>query len=235
MDHEKLNRYFESKSASRKEDLTVPFVTISRQAGSGGITVGKELARQLDKEMADKCPWTVFDKSLVDEVMKDHNFTERMLPFLKEKSIPEIQDTFEDVLMLHPAQYTLVQRTNKTITRLAEMGHTIIVGRGASVITKDLAGGVHVRLVGSPKKRKEHIKEYFNYNDKEAKDFIKNEDGGRSDYLKKYFEKNIDDYLLYDLVINTDNVSYADAAGIIAQLVMRKVRPEENKPRKTAA
>jgi cytidylate kinase len=232
MDHEKIARYFDAKSPSQKEKSTVGFVTISRQAGAGGITIGKKLALRLDKEMAHECPWTVFDKNLVDEVMKDNNLTERMIPFLKEKSIPEIQDTFEDVLRVHPAQFTLVQRTNKTITRLAEMGHAIIVGRGAPVVTKDVPGGVHVRLIGSFKTRKEHIMEYYKFDDQEARDFIKNEDKGRAEYLKKYFDKNIDDPLLYDLVINTDSVSYDAAAGVIAELVVGKVRLGEKSPAK---
>lgn len=235
MDPAKLKRYFESKTASQKEKSTAGFVTISRQAGAGGITVGEKLALHLDKELAHKCPWTVFDKNLVNEVVKDHNMTERMLPFLKERSIPEIQDTFEDVLRLHPAQFTLVQKTNQTVLRLAEMGHAIIVGRGAPVITRGLAGGVHVRLVASFNKRKEHIMDYYKYNDKEAKDFIKKEDMGRAEYLKKYFDKNIDDPLLYDLVINTDDVSYDAAAWVIVQLVMEKAKAAGKKPRKAAA
>ncbi len=228
MDHIKFHNYIRTRM-DQKEKQATSFVTISRQAGAGGITIGEKLASYLNKQLPSGCSWTVFDKSLVHEVIKDHNLSERMLLFLKEKNIPEIQDTFEDVLRLHPAQFSLVQKTNQTIFRLAEMGHTILVGRGATVVTKDIAGGIHVRLVGSFKKRKEHIKEYYKFEDKEAKDFIKNEDKGRAEYLKKYFDKDIDDPLLYDVVINTDKMSYDNAVLLIGGMVIQKRKHEEKR------
>lgn len=222
----KMSDYLASRYQSKTEKCASGFVTISRQAGAGGITVGEKLADFLNKEKL-ALPWTVFDKDLVHRVMQEHQMSEKMLPYLKEENVPEFQDTMEDVLRLHPAKFTLVQKTSQTIRRLAETGHVIIVGRGASVLTRDVPVGVHVRLIGSLKKRKEHIKEYYKFDEQEAKDFIKNEDRGRAEYLKKYFDKNIDDMLLYDLVLNTDNVSYDDAALLIGNLMIRKIQCEE--------
>ncbi len=107
------------------------------------------------------------------------------------------------------------------------MGRTILVGRGAPVITRFTPGGVHVRLVGSIKNREQHIKEHFKFDDKKAREFIKEEDRGRAQYLKKYFDRNIDDPLLYDLVINTDRISYDDAAMMIKDVVMKRIKTEE--------
>ena len=210
---------------AQKETLAAPvvlsFVTISRQAGAGGITIGEKLADYLNKDLAGECPWTVFDKNLVHEVIKEHHLSQKILPFLKEANIPEIEDTLENLLRLHPPQFTLVQRTTQTILHLAKMGRVVLVGRGSPVITKEIPGGVHVRLVGSFKKRRDHIKEYFQLSDKEAELFITNEDNGRAQYLKKYFNKDIDDPLFYDLVINTDTVSYDDAALLIADRTLK--------------
>jgi cytidylate kinase len=66
----------------------------------------------------------------------------------------------------------------------------------------------------------EHLKEYYKFTTAKAKEFLKKEDGGRRDYLKKYFGKNIDDALLYDLIINTDHVDYEKAARLIADAVL---------------
>ena len=209
---------------AQKEEPSSPlsrgFVTISRQAGAGGITIGEKLVRYLNKELPGKCPWTLFDKNLVDEVIKEHHLSEKILPFLKESSISEIEDILDDLFGLHPPQFNLVQRTNQTILHLARMGRVILVGRGSPVITRKVAGGVHVRLIGSFQKRKSHIKEYFKFTDKEAELFIKNEDNGRAKYLKNYFNEDIDNPLLYDLIINTDTVSYDQAASLIGNLVI---------------
>jgi cytidylate kinase len=228
----KLYQYFyaQSQAFKDKEQHKVPlpgFVTISRQAGAGGVTVGEKLAHYLNEALPSTCSWTVFDNDLVNEVIKDHNFPERMKTYLKEACLPGVEDWLEELLGVHPAQSTLVDRTKHTIHHLAHMGRCIIVGHGAPVITKYLPGGIHVRLVAGPKNRKEHLKKYYKLDDKEAEKFMADEDHGRADYLKKYFDHNIDDPLLYDVIINTDSVSYDEAALLIKDMVIRKIKSEE--------
>lgn len=63
------------------------------------------------------------------------------------------------------------------------------------------------------KKRIEHIPAYYRVNAEEAKQMM--HEGGRKNYLKKNFDKDIDDPLLYDLVVNTDHMPYERAAKII--------------------
>ncbi len=201
------------------------FVTISRQAGAGGITIGRILGnilREHDKRGRCGCPWTVFDRDLVAETLKEHNLSRRLEAFMSEDKESEVQDTLEELFGLHPARWILVRKTSQTILRLAQEGRVILVGRGANVLTRKLVGGFHVRLVGSYAKRLEHMRSYYGLNAGQAEALIKKEDAGRKSYLKKYFSQDIDDPLLYDLVINTDAVSYEDAARHIAQGVTRR-------------
>ena len=208
-----------------KDKLGIPgFVTISRQAGAGGITVGEKLAVHLNEALPGPCPWTVFDKNLVEEIVQENNLSEKAKPYLNEETVSLGESAVDVLINLRSVQSTLVEKTNQTLLHLARTGRVILVGRGASSVTKLIEGGTHIRLVGSPKNRKKHLQEYFNLTAKEAKDFMEKEDGGRARYLKKYFEQDIDDPLQYDLIINTDNVSYDDAAMIIKDMVIRKVK-----------
>ncbi len=100
----------------------------------------------------------------------------------------------------------------------------ILVGRGANIVTKKLENGFHVRLVGSIDKRIAHLNEYYGFSPKRAAEFLKKEDDGRRNYLKKYFDKNIDNPLLYDLVINTDNISYEETVRLIGHAVLKQVK-----------
>jgi cytidylate kinase len=52
--------------------------------------------------------------------------------------------------------------------------------------------------------------------------FIEKEDRGRERYLKKYFKADLNDPLLYDLVINTDRITYDHAARLIADAVLKR-------------
>ncbi|HRT09858.1 MAG TPA: cytidylate kinase-like family protein, partial [Candidatus Paceibacterota bacterium] len=122
----------------------------------------------------------------------------------------------------HPSSWTLVHKTAETILQLAQLGNVIIIGRGANVITSNLDYVFHVRLVGSLEKRIRHVQEMRQVSAKEAAALIEKEDLGRRRFLKKYFNKDIDDPLLYHLTINTDLVSYDNAARLIGQAVLQR-------------
>ncbi len=80
----------------------------------------------------------------------------------------------------------------------------------------------HVRLVGSLERRVKRLQELYGLSSKAALELAYREDLGRRRYLKKYFNKDIDDPLLYHLVINTDLISYREAARMIALAVAPK-------------
>jgi cytidylate kinase len=131
-----------------------------------------------------------------------------------------IDDIMEELLGLHPASWTLVHQTTETILRLAELGSVIIVGRGANVITSKLDHVFHVRLIGSPDKRVARLQQNLVIDEEAAREFLDNEDRGRKRYLETYFHADIEDPLLYDLVINTDRHPTEFVARLIAQAVL---------------
>lgn len=196
-------------------------VTISRQSGSGGHAVAEKLAEYLQAlAPSAPCPWTVFDRNLVEKVIEDHNLPKRLARFMPEDRISEMSDTMDELFGLHPPSWTLVRQTADTILHLAQLGSVIIIGRGAHVITQKLGNVFHVRLVGSLEKRMEYLQRLEKISRKEAHAMIEHEDRGRRRYLKKYFGKDIDDPLLYHAVINTDLLSYEEAARMIAGAVL---------------
>ena len=91
----------------------------------------------------------------------------------------------------------------------------ILIGRGANIITAKLDGVFHVRLVAGLESRIRHIQEADHLGPKDAQAFVEREDVGRRRYLRRYYKRNIDDPLLYHLVINTDLMSYEAAASLI--------------------
>ena len=200
-----------------------PFVTISRQTGAYGISVAKDLSEYLQKhEKRTKCVWTVFDKELIEKVIQEHDLPETVLPYLSEESVSEIQDMIEEIIGLHPSHNILVFKTGKTIVHLAQLGYAIIVGRAANIITAKMPGGVNIRLVSPLEKRLEHVKEYYQLTSKEAKEFIATGDQNRKNYVKKYFNKDIDDSLLYDMVINVDSLDRQETIQVIGELVLNR-------------
>jgi len=188
--------------ALRADRCSNPAITISRETGAGAITVGEKLADYLDARSPGGPPsWTVFDKNLVEMVLEDHHLPKRLARFMPEDRCPEIEDIMAEVLGLRPPSRALVDQIAETILRLAQRGRVILVGRGASVITRKLNNVLHVRLVGSWEKRVAQ---------------------GRRRYLQMYFHQHIDNPLLYHMVLNTDLLPFDDVARIIGDTVLQQ-------------
>ena len=198
-------------------------VTISRQTGSGGHAVAAKLVELLQAGTPpDQPPWTVFDRNLVEKVLEDHHLSSRLARFMPEDRIGELSDTIDELFGLHPPSWTLVRKSSDTILRLAELGNVILIGRAANVITRRLPFVFHVRLVGSLEQRVKYMQEVEHLDHKSALALVDREDLGRRRYLKKYFDQEIDDPLLYHMVLNTDLVPYEEAARLIADAVTVK-------------
>jgi cytidylate kinase len=202
----------------QEADLTsIRAVTISRQTGSGGYAVAEKLAEYLRMQTPSAArPWVVFDRNLVEKVLEDHNLPVRLARFMPEDRISQMSDTMDELFGLHPPSLILVRKTSETILHLAQLGHVILIGRGANVVTGKLPGIFHVRLVGSLQQRVKRLQELKGLNPREAIRLADREDLARRRYLKQFFDKDIDDPLLYHMILNTDLISSQDAARLIA-------------------
>lgn len=199
-----------------KEAPPLRAITISRQAGCGAVLVAERLAQLLRvRDKSATAPWTVFDRNLIEQVLKDHNLPVRFAKYLPEDRVSEIQDVMDEVFGVHPSTWTVVEHTAETILRLTHLGNVILIGRGANLITAKLPGVFHVRLVASLADRIEHAHRFYNMSPDEARAFVLREDKGRERYLKKYFAVTVDDPLHYHLIINTSLVSVNAAAELI--------------------
>ena len=182
--------------------------------------MAQKLAEYLQaKTTAGEPHWTVFDRNLVEEVLKEHNLPQRLAKFMPENWISEIEDTIDELFGLHPPSWISVRQTAETILRLAKLGNVIIIGRGSNVITARLGCAFHVRLVAPLEKRVEHVEQTEHLDRKAALEFIAREDEGRKRYLRKYYKKDINDPLQYHLVINTDLIGYRRVAQLIGDFV----------------
>jgi len=200
--------------------MRLPVVTISREAGAGAGSVAEELARLLNAKKEEQGPpWTIFDKNLVERALQEHDLPEQLKRFMPEDVAPYMTDTVEELLGLHPSSWTLVQHTTQTILRLASLGHAILVGRAANIITAQVPTAVHVRLVAPVDARARHLSKVAGLSHAEALDYIHKWDRARRRYVQRYFDTAIDDPLNYTMVLNTGRLSFQTAAHMIAQAV----------------
>ena len=207
------------RSAARPELKRA--VTISRQSGCGSHVLAEKLADYLQaRTPKDAPPWTIFDRNLMEHVLAEHNLPAHIAKLMPEDRVTEIEDIMDELFGLRPGSWTLVEQTAETILHLAEVGNVILLGRGANIITAKSAGAVHVRLVASLESRIAHMQEFEQLTRKAAAERVRREDLGRRRYIRKYFQKDVDDPLLYHFVINTDFVPLDTVAQLIGERVL---------------
>jgi len=225
--YERCKQYIESHT--KKEELPgskkplYPAITISRQTGAGAKPVCEKLIQILDEySLPEGVKWGYFDKDLIEKVLKDHNLPARISNYMVEDKYHHVTAAVHELLGLKPSDWSIIHKTTETILQLARMGNVIIVGRGGNVITAKLKNTFHVRLIASLEKRIEHICELMNMDKKEAEQYVKKQDELRKDYIKTYFHKDIEDPLLYHMIVNTDLLTHEGAAYLIAEAVVLK-------------
>lgn len=205
----------------KKSRAQRPAITLSRECGTGAVTISSILAGILDEELPGPTPWALFDKNLVARVLADHALPDRLARYLPEDVPGELTAAVEEMLGLHPDDWTLLQHVTDTLLKLGTAGGCILVGRGANIVTAHLPSVLHVRLVAPLDFRVAHFAEETGVSKKEARVAVPKADRARARYLRKHFGAAVDDPLRYHLTLNTARTGFDGAARILADALQQ--------------
>ena len=200
-------------------DGTSPIVTISRQCSSQGEEIASRTSEILTDMSHGRRLWVVVDKNIAERVIEDHHLPKRIGRFFSDEQTLSIEEHVEGMLGISVPGSTMVQDMTRTILRLARIGHVVLVGRAAPLITASFPRAVHVRIIGSFNRRVERLAERKQCSWDEAAAEVRKVDNQRHHFISTYFHSDLDDPTHYDLVFNTDRVSVEESARLIAQLV----------------
>ncbi|MDF1815397.1 MAG: cytidylate kinase-like family protein [Verrucomicrobiales bacterium] len=185
-----------------------PSITISRQTGVGFEKIHQKLVEYLDEaDDSDGETWAIFDQALVGQIIEDNRLDDEVEPYLVENTKIPVVEALEQMLNLHPSEWTLFNYTANTIRKLCSSGHAVVSGRAGNFITADLPNTFHIRLVGSLPKRIEELQQRLDIDHERATSIIADTDKAKEKYVKRYTGADISDPCFYHMVINTDNCS----------------------------
>jgi cytidylate kinase len=175
-------------------------ITISRQMGSGGIPIAHKVAEKLG--------YTLVDGDAILEVADQYGLTRESIEQADEKP-PHFVETLDikHEIALHMIELIILEYALK--------GNVIIYGRGG----QDLLEGVHsvmrVRIIAPFEERVERWAEREWLDPDRARMLVRKNDQQRAGFIKYYFDRDWDDPLGYDLVINTQRLSEDGAVRMI--------------------
>jgi cytidylate kinase len=204
-----------------------PFViTISREVGSGGRTIGRKLAEKLGVRFS--------DKELVDELQKKLNLTVSSIEELKGKKKRWLDDFIQMVAPVpmsgmlvdgdsdYISEYNLSLSVNdifeaekEILNGIADEGSCVIAGRLGFFVLKDRPNKVDILITASRDKRIARIMEKQNLSRQKAEEVIDSVDKARDNYVQRYTGQSRYDARNYHIVLNMDYITEDQAVAMI--------------------
>lgn len=179
-------------------------ITISQDFASGGFAIAKKVAEELNVK--------VYDDDRLKEKALELGVNPENLPGLEEK----VPGFFDRLLRKTPEIYLDVLQG--VVYRVAEQGEGIIFGHGAQVLLKDFECALHIRVFAPREKRIQNAMVKRGVDRKHAEKIIRIKDDQLNGFFQYAFQGNNSDPALYDLIINTDKISWEQAAKQIIDL-----------------
>ena len=202
-------------------------ITINRELGSGGRTVGRLLAEKLGVPF--------YDKAVIKALQEKYNLTTAEIERLKGRKHGWWAD-FKRMLSIgqsaNSSQYYKVEvgeepdllttdemyKAEKEILKgIAEDESCVIAGRTAFHILKDQPNRLSILIQASMESRTERVMRKQNLSREEAEKAIERVDKMRENYVKKYTGTSRYVTRNYQLVITADGKTEEEIADIIMQ------------------
>ncbi|MBR3945876.1 MAG: cytidylate kinase-like family protein [Bacteroidales bacterium] len=210
-------------------------VTINRELGSGGRTVGRMLAEKLGVEF--------YDKALIEALEKKYNLNIEQIEKLKGQNhawwaefarsmfsvdlgVPDygkmsalyylaVMD-FSDV---KPTSKEVFESETEILKGIAEVESCVVAGRSGFYVFRDHPNHLNVFIQASMPYRVERVMRKQQITEEEAVKTIKKVDKMRENYVKKYTGLSRYDTRNYDLVISADGKSEEQIVDIIMKYI----------------
>ncbi|MDM8525246.1 cytidylate kinase-like family protein [Desulfococcaceae bacterium HSG8] len=205
-----------------KEDL-MAVITISRQFGAGGKTLGKMIADELgyvfaDDDITQKIAEVArVSPHWVDSVEREAGtklskvISKMVSKGLVDKVLKDERGYIDEQLYL---DYLIV-----IIAQIGEEGNAVILGRGSQYILNDHPEARHVLLVNEFEDRVKFMEENYDLSSNKATQIVKNEDKRRLNLYRKIGKKDYDNPALYHLVLNMGRMDMKMAFKMVLDLV----------------
>ena len=198
-------------------------ITISRQFGAGGRTLGEMVADNLEYEF--------YDNEVIQMVSTKAKVSEDSVAAIEKETGGVFKKLMADIvpkslkdLMLSRKQETIdeeiyVDILQKIITEIADGGNAVIIGRGGQYILKDRDDVFHVLIAAEGHDREKFLEEKYDLTHDQAVNAVSQDDRRRANLYRKFNVTDYDQPDKYHLVLNTSKLDFDTACELICELI----------------
>ena len=200
-------------------------ITINREVGSGGRTVGRKLADKLGVKYCDKAIvdglTNKFGLSIerIEEIKAQkkswwNDITNYYNTLVNSANLPMETDIRLDNESLYATEKHILQE-------LATRTSCVVAGRTGFMVFRQWPNHLSIFIQASMENRVRRIMARQNVSEQEARDIIAKLDADRETYIKKYEDTSRYDTRNYNLVLSMDDLSEDDAVEVIMAYIDR--------------
>lgn len=183
----------------------IQVITVEREYGSQGAAFAHQLA--------DRLGWRLIDNCMIEDLAQKAGVTpalvkrcdERIDPWFYRfgkaiwagslERLPGDPDVFDSERMTEFVRGYLAEQAGK--------GNCVVVGRAAACVLARAPGAFHIFVYASMMRKIRFIQEQFPEHAQDAEREIVATDRRRSEYIRRYFQREWDDRRLYHLMLNS--------------------------------
>ena len=208
-------------------------ITISRELGSGGHTIGKKLAERLGVRF--------FDKELIRALSEKFDLTPASIERLKAEKKHWLSD-FIHLLAPAPAPAGFVGTSNvygkefnpsvttddifkaetQILRALAEEESCVISGRSGFFVLKDCPNKIDIFITAPKKDRIARTVSKQNITEEMAEEVLEKVDKARENYIERYAGVSRYDARNYSLTMNVGGMTEDEAVEVILAYIKEK-------------
>ncbi|CAB1076986.1 hypothetical protein D1AOALGA4SA_4783 [Olavius algarvensis Delta 1 endosymbiont] len=198
-------------------------ITISRQFGAGGITLGKKVAEKYGYVFAD----TEVIKMVAEMANVSTHFVETIEKEAGGKFSKFISRTVSkplvDRILKDERGYIdeeiYLDYLVLIIAQMADDGNVVILGRGSQYILNDHPDAYHILLIDEFENRVRFMQKHYDLSKNRANQVVRSEDKRRKNLYQKLGKTDYDNAALYHLVLNMDRIGLDKALQLVCELV----------------
>lgn len=205
-------------------------VTISREYGSGGRTIGKILAQKLEVPFYDK-------DELIELAAEQSGFSKELLEGAELKAKSSFAYNLSSALSFNEAtsgsplsvNEKLFLATFQTIQEIGEKGQAVIVGRCADYVLRGIPGVTNVFIYAELEDRLRRAVEVYGDKESEVKSIVATYDKARQNYYNYHTGQKWGEFKNYNLAINSSYITEEEAANLIVDYVQHRRYQDEQR------
>jgi Cytidylate kinase-like family len=184
-------------------------ITLSRESGARGGTIGRRVAQRLG--------WAVYDQDLLEYMAQDGVVRQGVLDQLSPEAAAWAEARLQQLLRQEqfsskPPFLNLL----RVVLALGAQGKAVLIGRGSGHILPP-ESTLHARIVAPLPARIAYMSQWLRLSEEEAAERVRTRDERRKEFIQTHFQVQPEDVHQYDLLLNSSLLGEVLCVELLAQ------------------